>query len=299
MARAGAAQAISSTYLGGETFDPTRSNVLSFLARETFRLFHYVAGQSVVGGCLLLLYIIGLALTSRGKQTKQPPEYGYDVVLLLLMPVVLVVSAALARAYPYGGLRQCVFLAPFLIAGASIGMARLALKTAGVVAIIFLLIAWSYVVPRPLGPYIRLQNQRRPLMRSAVQYIHDVAPPGSVFLLDNQSNFQFRYYFCRSQVIDFNLPAHNFVDFDCGSYRVSAPMADDWMYTAADLGPAVEHAATRYGLPTGADLWFFQSGWAVDAEPALRAKMTKSGCRNPRQFGANIVICKLAAATVR
>jgi hypothetical protein len=280
-------------------FDPTKSNVVRFGARESFRLFHYVAAQPVVGGCLLFLYIVGLVVIWRGEESKQRFRSGHELGLLLLTPFVLVLSAAFARAYPYGGVRQCIFLAPFLIAGASMGLARLALKAAGVVAITALLIAWSYILPRPLGPYIRPHNQRRSLMLSAVTYARDEVPARSVFLLDNQSNFAFRYYLCREQVIDFNLPAHNFIDFDCGSYRVSAPMADQWMYTAATLGPAIEHAATRYGLPPGADLWFFQSGWAVDVEPALRARMAELGCGNPRQFGANIVICKLAPDRVQ
>jgi hypothetical protein len=159
-------------------------------------------------------------------------------------------------------------------------------------AIITLLIAWSYILPRPLGPYIRPLDQRRSLMLSAIAYVHADAPAGSAFLLDNQSNFAFRYYFCRSQVVDFNLPAGSFIDFDCGPYRVSAPMADAWMYTPAQFRPAMHHAALRDGLSSGADIWFFQTGWAVDVEPALRARMAELGCPSPRQFGANIVICR-------
>lgn len=294
MSRGGAPQAITATYLGREIFDPARLNVVSFAGRETFRLFHYVAGQPAVGGCLLLLYLISLVLTWPAKKLEQEPQHP-QLVLLLFLPLLLVLGAALGRAYPYGGVRQCVFLSAFLIAGASIALAHLPVKGAVTALIVGLLIACSYVFPRPLGPYIRPKNQRRSSMTSAIRYIHHTAPAGSVFVLDNQSNFAFRYYFCPDQVIDFNLPAHSFIDFSCGSYRVSAPMADAWMYTPAQLGPAIQHAASRYGLPPHAELWFFQSGWAVDVEPVLRKIMTESGCESPRQFGANIVICELRA----
>jgi 4-amino-4-deoxy-L-arabinose transferase-like glycosyltransferase len=291
-------QAIAATYLGGEMFDPARSNFISFGARATFRLFHYLVNQPIVCACLLILYGAGLVLTSR-KKTGERVTPSPHQLLLVAVPLVLNLGLALARVYPFGGIRQCVVLSVFIIAGVSVGAAGLATRLPMAVLAVVLLMFLSYVIPRPLGPYIRPENQRRALMTTAVGYIHAVAPPGSVFLLDHQSNFLFRYYFCRDKAIDFNVPAPNFIDFDCGRYRVSAPTADSWMYKPADFGPALRHADAHYQVPPGTKVWFFESGWAVDVEPALRAKMSDLGCPTPRQFGANIVICEFVSGNPR
>lgn len=291
-------QAIAATYLGGEMFNPARSNFISFGARATFRLFHYLVSQPIVGACLLILYGAGLVLIS-GKKTDEKVASSPHLLLLFAAPLVLNFALGLARVYPFGGIRQCVVLTVFIIAGVSVGAAGLAARTRVPVLLVVLLIFVAYVIPRPLGPYIRPENQARTLMTGAVHYINTVAPPGSVFLLDHQSNFLFRYYFCRDKAIDFNVPAPNFVDFDCGRYRISAPTADSWMYKPADLATALRHADAHYQMPPGTKLWFFQSGWAVDAEPALRARMSELGCPNPRQFGANIVICEFLSGSPR
>src|SRR5207302_9633110 len=124
---------------------------------------------------------------------------------------------------------HCILLSLFVIAGAAFGLAGLRLPRGTKTDVAAFLMTFCYLVPHPLGAFIRPSNQRTALMKAAVHYIDSTVPPGSVFLLDNQSNFAFRYYFCRDTVIDFNIPAPDFVDFHCGAYGVTAPTADSWM----------------------------------------------------------------------
>jgi hypothetical protein len=293
LARAGAPQAIASTYLESTLFDSSKANFVTFGARATFRLFHYLFSQPVVAAVAFLLFAVGLVFLWREPSkvgTAQPRR----LMLFLLAGPLVNYAAALARAYPYGGTRHSVWLFVFVLAGTSLGLSGLKVRSDAKVVSAVLLMLVCYLAPHPLGAFIRFSNQRRSLMNAAVRNLQQAAPPGSVFLLDNQSNYAFRYYFCRDKVIDFQIPAPGFVDFSCGAYRATVPTANSWMFTPTTLNPAVEHARTAFGVPPGQKIWFFQSGWAVDTEPALRAAMRRMGCSDPTQFGANIVVCQLA-----
>jgi hypothetical protein len=292
LAAAGAPQAIASTYLESTLFDSSKANFVTFGARATFRLFHYLFSQPVVAAVVLLLFAVGLAILWR-QPSKVGAAQPRRLMLFLLAGPLVNYAAALARAYPYGGTRHSVWLFVFVLAGASIGLSGLKIRsdTKAVIAAVLMLVC--YLAPHPLGAFIRFSNQRRSLMNAAVRNLQQTAQPGSVFLLDNQSNYAFRYYFCRDKVIDFQIPAPGFVDFSCGAYRGTVPTANSWMFTPDTLSPAVEHARTAFGVPPGQKIWFYQSGWAVDTEPGLRAAMRRMGCSDPRQFGANIVVCQL------
>ena len=295
---AGAPAAIAATYLESALFDSRRTNFLSFGARATFRLLHYVFAQPIVAGFVLVLCGMGIVSLSMGRWALIDRR-SRGLALLIILALLVNYGAALSRRYPYGGTRHCIWLAVFVIAAASIGGTSVRISRSGQLLTGALLMLLCYVVPRPLGPFIRPANQHRSLMISAETYILHAASADSPFLLDHQSNYVFRYYFCRDEVIDFEIPAPGFVTFPCAGYKTTAPTADSWMFTAQTLPGAIDSARQAFQVPAAQGVWFFQSGWAVDTEPGLRDEMRTLGCSRPATFGSNIVVCKIVPGLSR
>ena len=129
-------------------------------------------------------------------------------------------------------------------------------------------------------------------MAKAVAYARQ-APAGTVFLVDDQSTYIFRYYFCRAQVAPFSQVPWKFRDYACGAYRVAG--SREWMFTPQQLGPDLQRAARVYGLGPGQSAWLFQAGWNVNKEPELRAKLRDYGCLESHGYGENVLVCRLAA----
>ncbi len=276
-------------------FQGSGQNALNVLLRETFRLFHYLFSQPVIGGLMLLLYVVGLIGLLRQQtvlEHSQPnPRH---LAFLLAFPFLVSWTAQLLRTYPFDGTRHSVFLAAFVIAGASLGLARWPgssnwkkpLLAASAMAV-------CYLAPVPLGASFKPPNQKQSFMAGAVKFLGESAAPGAVVILDNQTSFPFRYYFCRGSVAEFSMSARPFADFGCGRYRVSATGPRMWMFTPENLSAAIQHATAAYGLKPGSSIWIFQTGWNVDTQPLLWPKLKELGCPAVHSFGKNIVVCQL------
>jgi hypothetical protein len=130
-------------------------------------------------------------------------------------------------------------------------------------------------------------------MAKMVEQVRQTARPDAVFLVDDQTTYLFRYYFCRSQPAPFSEVPGQFRDYTCGSYKVSG--SRQWMFTPEQLGADLRRAARVYGVPAGGEVWLAQAGWNVNKEPDLRAKLRDFGCPAPRTFGDNILLCRLQA----
>jgi hypothetical protein len=50
----------------------------------------------------------------------------------------------------------------------------------------------------------------------------------------------------------------------------------------------------RLGRETNA--WLFQAGWIDDKQAEWIAELGQLGCRDPRLFGPNILLCRIAPA---
>ena len=271
-----------------------KQSSLASIPRETFRLFHYLFSQPVVGAIVLLLYAAGVAaLWRRPESGDGSRASGRQLAALMLLPFLLSWAAALAHFYPYDGTRHSIVLAVFVVAGACLGLTSYGRQGSWKKPLFaaVLLIA-GYVLASPLGPYMKPNNQKRTWMSAASTYARQ-APAGTVFLVDDQSTYVFRYYFCRGQLAPFSQVPWKFRDYPCGSYKVAG--SREWMFTAEELGADLQRAARVYRLGPGYGVWLFQAGWNVNKEPELRTRLRDYGCPQPRAFGENIVVCRLAA----
>ncbi len=268
-------------------------NQLRSLPRETFRLFHYLFSQPVAGGVVLLLFMLGIVHLFHGPRADGSTKpSNYHLACLLLMPFIFCWGAALAHRYLFEGSRHSIVLAVFVIAGASLGVAGYGRPGSWIKPLLVAgLLAACYAFAAPLGPYIKPDNQNRQRMALAVNSVRQAASPGTIFLVDDQSSYLFRYYFCRTEGMSvIEVPAQSHL-YTCGEYRLAR--SSQWMFTAGQMGADLQRTVRTYGLGPGETVWFFQAGWNVNKEPALQAKLRDFGCAAPLRFGDNILTCPL------
>jgi hypothetical protein len=131
------------------------------------------------------------------------------------------------------------------------------------------------------------------LMKNAVGYLRQSAPPGSVLLADYQSGLLLGYYVCGHGIVQVFPPLQRFARADCGPYTVITAGTQEWRFNADDLPDRLANVAQTYGLVPGTKVWLFDAGWITDLAPALTRGNQYHGCSEPRTFGENILICSL------
>jgi uncharacterized membrane protein len=139
-------------YLAANYFDPKTSTLLRFLTVNSQDLLGFAIAGRVIDLCVLVAGIIFCVVQGLSRK--------YDTITLLFFTSVsITMCASVARVYPYGGVRQCIFLAPVLALFAGVAFADLVQRlkgsqqtviTVGVMAIIVIslyrgmLKAWPY-----------------------------------------------------------------------------------------------------------------------------------------------------------
>ncbi len=277
-------QGISDSWLH-KSFYHHGDRVLPFLAINMYRFFQFLFGQPVVAGIMLLLFLGGIVASI--YPGHMPALKFAKAGFVIVFAVALSLALSLAGLYPFGGTRHSAFLLPFVVLAIAAGLIKLLrarshfapLLAAGAVCL-------GSVFPVPAGPHIRPPNQNIVLMRRAAEYVHSLVPSALV-LVDQQTVFPFRYYFCRNEVFAF---AANPQNFPCGSYRVHKSGAL-WDLSGQRLARDLAETRLAFSSVPKARVLVFQTGWSV-ADPTLLKRLAEAGCVTP-MFGKNILACQV------
>jgi hypothetical protein len=213
--------------------------------------------------------------------------------ILLLLPFIAALGAAIAGIYPYVGSRHTVFLAPFAIAAASFLLAAVyGQKLWASFLIAALLMGASNAYGKTYEPYIRKENQSRTLMIAAVNEIRQSVPRGDRILVDFQSSFAITYYLCGPrEIIQTNeWLRREFSDFSCGGHSIVFPSYNVWKLTPGNFPLQFERMAHIYNLKPGDRVWVFQSGWGPNLDTELPAHLSRFRCIAPKSFGDNLTV---------
>jgi hypothetical protein len=286
-------QAEYDTYLRKSVYHPGKTNVVTFAATQTLRVFTFLLSHGFLGTVALIVFLAGLVLLLRNQVwlNKRGPT-PRQLALLLSLPFVVNYAAALARQYPYGGTRHAAWLTIFAASGVAIGLstwtpARVWIKP---LVVAFALVLCNFFPAPP--PLIRPRNQTRILMERAVSALRDPAPVGATILADYESGLLLGYYACGHGVVQVFPPLHQFDMADCNGYRVISTAPSEWKFYAKSLPGDLSAMANTYGLAPGSKVWLFDAGWITDSAPAI-IHDRKIGCTSPRLFGENIALCEL------
>lgn len=289
------AQRTMNRILSRSYFHWGHDHLFLFMFARTFGVCQFVFGQLAIGDVAGLALVTAIVLLLRGNAWREqsgptPRQLG----TLLLLPFAINCGAAIVDLYPYGGTRHSSFLAPFVIAGVSFLLAKLAGRqiSRGVgAAIAIVVLCQGFGAPH--RPYMLRQDQRSANMTHAIAAIRQqVSPPDRIFV-DFQTYFVIRDYLCPDIGTAFETPVTGFRSFRCSGYEV---ISTDPETNIFDAGTFLERWGTMlnaYGLPPGETVWVFQAGWDIGLAQELQKTFPEFRGLKAQSFGRNISLFKL------
>jgi uncharacterized membrane protein len=278
--------------LANSYFHWGHDHLLVFIFARTFGVLQYTFGQLAVGDIAGLIFIAGVVLLWRRKDTlEKPGPSSRQLGLLLMLPFAINAVTAIVDLYPYGGTRHSAFLVPFAIAGVSLAIVKLARQRLVPLGVAFLLVALCQAFGSPHRPYIRREDQRRSNMTQAMLAIRQNVSTDDVIFVDFQTSFLLRFYLC-PEVGAAESPASEFRTYSCGGHRVISTNSETNVLTANLFLRRWNEMAEAYGLKTGQTVWVFQAGWNIDLARELEEKIPEFHDLKTQSFGHNITLFK-------
>jgi 4-amino-4-deoxy-L-arabinose transferase-like glycosyltransferase len=287
---------IAATWLRSSIFQYGQDHFPGFAWTKTLRLFRYFFSQGTIGVIGFGLFVFAIVMLLRSENRADSKPFNRELAILLTVPFLAMLAFAIAGVYPYGGTRHDVILAVFAIPGIAIGLDRLPTFLPEATARLLkpLLLGAAMIIcnlsPSPSGPYIRAGNQRRDLMRKAIDNLRSL-PPDSVLLTDAQGSAVLNYYLCDEAMALPFTQEQKLLKLRCRNHYVLASMATQAGFDRAEF-PVLLSAAWREA-PRGTSLYLFQSGWIDDKEEEWLIELRGLG-GDPRNFGPNILLCPIS-----
>lgn len=185
-------------YLAPYYYDSKAMSLWKFLMTNSYRLLSFFMPGRVIA--LLVVVCAPIYWIAQARARK------YDTLTLLVFTTILMTaSAAVLRLYPYGGVRQCLFLAPLLTILAGVVFADLTRRLGGflqpvvIVGIMAIILLSGYrTVLRqwPYGEYEDIQSVLKELARSSapndqVWVNHDAVPAVEFYVQGKDSRFTY------------------------------------------------------------------------------------------------------------
>jgi uncharacterized membrane protein len=156
-------------YLAANYFDPKAMSLLHFIGTNSKGLLSFVIPGQVIALCFVFGAVIFLI--------AQVHDRKFDLITLLAFTSVsITICASVARLYPYGGIRQCLFLAPGLALFAGVVFAdilqrvRRSWQPAVTIAFLVLIVLSGYrgmLRQWPYGEYEDTKSILKELARSS------------------------------------------------------------------------------------------------------------------------------------
>ena len=291
------AQNLADSYLRSSIFHRGEDHILPFILRANVRVFHFLFSQGAISVLALLLFIAGVVIVLRKEEAavdlRNPSSR--QLGFLLLAPFVINCALALGGVFPYGGTRHNSYLAAFAVPGIAVALARwrspkIWMKSLAIT--LALAICNLFVVPA--GAYIRPKNQRRQLMMQAMDWMHRSLPPNAIIFTDLEGGLLLSYYYCHSSVVQLYGEVSAFKESPCRGARVIAIHPKLWIFRAETFPADLQNMEQTFGLSPATPVWVFQAGFMVDKEADFRVTLRGFGCAAPQNFGANILVCRIA-----
>lgn len=225
--------------LRAEYFQSDQDRPLDFLLRQTGAVFRFLCGSSARSLAASVLAAFGLLYFSMKRRAS---------ALLLVFPFLLSWAAALLDLYPYGGVRQSVYLLPFAAAAIGAGLSaavaqRLSVKLALIPAFAAAaLVAGPPALPRNIS-----------VMDTVIGRLQASAPPGGLVFVDGRAGCVLDYYLGRDAPSTERPGRERFWESSAGGYRIIASPV--WNFTPNSFSTELERLLEVYELRGRQVLW--------------------------------------------
>jgi Dolichyl-phosphate-mannose-protein mannosyltransferase len=240
-------------------FHPAQTGALTFMLSRSVWFFQYLFGQEVVGFAMFALFLIAASLLLDPRVPLPGKATPRLLALFVFLPFLMACAAALAGLYPYGGIREDLYLAPFAAAGLGSGLGQLggrrrAWPGLGLAGLAVLWGLWTVPAGIRLSPYLG-----KTMIAVPLEYIRQAIPQNQSVLTDYSTILTLGYYLCDDQGFPFDSLQRGLVEYRCGGQRFL--VSSRHTFTPANFPDAVERAARTGGLDAGEWLWVAHAGW--------------------------------------
>jgi hypothetical protein len=305
--RASAAPGAVQGWLQNSFYHAGHDNPFLFALARSFGVFQFTMGQLVVGDLAGLVFLFGVFVLLRRRDSTEGPAHpafvakewdfpsGRDLALLLMLPFMLNCATAFTGLYPYGGTRHSAFLVLFAVGGVAYGLARLSgghiAVPAGAACAMAILCA---ILGAPHRPYITRADQRIGHMTAAMQTIGSRIPAGGSILVDYQSSRLLGRYLCGDAVMQYDLSRPQLQIFSCGGVRVISAEPDVLVFTPETFRSTLQRAVEELSLAPQQPIWIFQGGWDIQLAEELKGE-PGFGSVQVESFGPNLQMFRITA----
>jgi len=252
-------------YLFSSYFHKGKDHLVPFLYRGTFGVFRFVFGQTQIGQLEAVLFAAGIFVLICRKGSTPVHARARALASLLLLPFALNWLAAAAGLYPYGRMRQCLFLAIFLLAGVSVCLGWIARERpapAIVLALGVVVLCHALGTPQDRDA-LPLADQRHEHMDEAMQFIRSQVSPADVIFSDKATSYQLAHYLCGQRRVTIERFADELETFGCDGIKVVSTNPGDGALTAEGVSARWHNRGGRFDLTmAGNEVWVVQGGWA-------------------------------------
>jgi uncharacterized membrane protein len=188
-------------YLVQQYFDPKTVSFLAFLKKNSHELLVFIIPGHLADLCMIVAAIVFCIRQILVRKVD-------TITILFFTSLSLVICCSVARLYPFGGIRQCLFLAPVfaLFLGTSFAEILLRIKTSMqpvAVVILLALITFSLLrgtlSERPYGEIEDTQSILKELAKSSassdqVWVNHDAVAAFEFYMHDKDPRFVYGSY---------------------------------------------------------------------------------------------------------
>lgn len=259
-------------YLYSSYFHSGTDHLAYFVYRGTFGVFRFIFGQTQIGQVAAVMFVTAVILLFVRAETRNNVPSRMLAVLLLL-PFFLNWLAAAAGFYPYGRMRQCMFLAIFALAGVSICLSWIAREQvipAAALAVGVVVLCHAFGTQQD-NDALPLADQRHEHMDEAIQFIRSQVSPYDALFTDQATSYQLLHYLCDQKPVNIEDLGDGLSRFRCEGFSVYFSGPDDGALSAESLSKRWHYENGRYGPnEMGARVWVAQGGWASGLGEALR-----------------------------
>jgi hypothetical protein len=276
-------------------YHPGHDNLVLFVLGRSFGAFQFMFGQLAVGDVAGLCFFAAVILLLRGRNVKsQSPALPWQLGVFLLLPFVLNCAAAIARAYPYGGTRHCVFLVIFGVAGVSFILAEwVRQKTARGVGSAILVVAVCNLFGVPHRPFMLRRDQSSQQMNQAMNAVRLAVSPQDLVFVDYETSLLLNHYLCPQRAMVFDSSITNLQVFQCAGYRIISADPHTWRFDAQTFLSKWDELRRTYDLKPGERVWVIQEGWDIKLAAELQSQFREFASLSPVSFGKNITMFEL------
>lgn len=289
-------------YLSDVYFHAGKESLAHFLYRGTFGVFRFVCAQRTAGHLTTVLFVAGVVLLLRQRDSGNPLR-GRLSAYLLTIPFFVNWVAVVAGLYPYGRTRQCVFLAIFGLAGVSLTLARIVGSRLGLAAgLAAAIVAMCHLLATPHSlDMIVTDEQRHEHMEQAIEFIRQQVSSADVLFTDKPTSFQLMHYLCGPKPVSVTSSGNGFDSLECNGMRVVSTDLSDGSLTAQTFAGKLRAMESEYSLNPAGAIWVVQAAWSSGLGETLRRESERPygivfSLIEPQVFDRYIEVFKLPPA---